>query len=426
MPDKELHYVILAAKDAHRHGAIRDAIRYYQRAIELLRQQPETAERSVRELDLQLDLGANLVAGEGYGSATTFETFERARQLCQQIGTTPQYFKVVSGLNVFYIVRAKLKTAYELAEQALQMAERAQDSALYLETYRMMAAATFWSGQFVPAHKYMNDCYAVYDPVKHRPNIMLYGQDSAVCVLANGGWLNWFRGYSDLALETCTKGVQLAESIGHAFSLCFGLSFLNNLFLCLDEAEMLRASAERLEKITAEHKIRSYAIAAKMHQGWYNVLIGNHAAGLALFQQVLTSYRLAGSLTYIPFVLNLAADTHLRMGNIEDGLNAVHEAFEVLKTNETRAFMPELYRLQGELMLQHKSHTQDEAIGSIRNALELARKMTAKSLELRAAMSLYRAQGEPARAHLENVYNWFTEGLNTAPLRTARALLGRT
>ena len=423
---KEMQYVVLAAKQAHQNGAANDAIHYYRRAISLLPQQISAVGSNddiEKEIGFQLDLGANLLAVEGYGSTAVYDTYERARRLCQQIGTTPQYFKVVSGLQVFYVLRSKLSTAQEMSEQALKIAEMSQDSSLFLEAYRMMAAATFWSGQFVLSNTYMTKGYQVYDPVAHRANIMIYGQDSAVCVLANGGWLDWFMGYPDLALRTCQQSIALAESIGHAFSLCFGLSFLNYLYIFLGDGPALRDSAARLAKLAAEHDIKSYGINAILQGAWYEVMNENYSVGLAKLQQVLKTFRVVGSELHVPLLLNLIAEVYWRMHDAEHGLQIVQEAFEVLKTLETRAFMPELYRIQGELMLISQSHTREQAGASFRQAIAIAQQTSAKSLELRAVMSLYQAEGESVRPLLEGVYHWFTEGFDTADLKRARALL---
>ena len=423
---KEMYYVTLAAKQAHQNGAASDAIGYYRRAILLLPQKTDflnSTEYLEQEISFQLDLGANLLAVEGYGSTAVYNTYERARRLCQQIGVTPQYFKAVSGLQVFYVLRSKLSAAQELSEQAIEIAKTSQDSSLFLEAYRMMAASAFWSGQFVLANTYMNKAYEVYDPVAHRANIMIYGQDSAVCVLANGGWLDWFMGYPDLALRTCLQSVALAESIGHAFSLCFGLSFLNYLYIFLDDASALQKSAARLAKLAGDNDIKSYGINAILQGSWYDVINGDYNAGLRKLEQVLKTFRVVGSELHVPLLLNLMAEIYLRMGNAEGGLMVVHEAFEALKTLETRAFMPELYRIQGELMLISKDHTAQQAIESMHQAITIAQQTSAKSLELRAAMSLYRAEGEKVRPLLEMIYNWFTEGFDTADLKQARSLL---
>ena len=99
-------------------------------------------------------------------------------------------------------------------------------------------------------------------------------------------------------------------------------------------------------------------------------------------------------------------------GPVEDGLR----------------LLAELSRLTGVLHLARSSAAQAEAEGYMRQALEVARRQEAKSLELRAAMSLSRLwqqQGKPEEAHelLAPVYGWFTEGFDTADLQEAKALL---
>ncbi len=287
----------------------------------------------------------------------------------------------------------------------------------------MRAAAKFWSGNFVVGNEYMNKCYGVYDPIKHRPNIMIYGQDSGVCVLANGGWLDWFMGYPDLARQTCLKGISLAEGIGHDFSLCFALSFLNYLYIYLGEPDALGESSERLARVARASDIKAYGLNAVVHRGWYAVMQGNYDEGMNAFQQALKTYEIVGSLLHIPLLMNLIAETYLRMDKIEEGLKTTESAFERLSSIETRAFMPELHRIRGELLLKSPTHTRTEGIAALEKALNMAQDMSAKSLELRAAMSLYRAQGETAHPLLASVYNWFTEGLDTTDLVAARTLL---
>jgi predicted ATPase len=90
--------------------------------------------------------------------------------------------------------------------------------------------------------------------------------------------------------------------------------------------------------------------------------------------------------------------------------------------------MAELYRIKGELLLGQTVPDEEEAESCFQKAIEVARSQTAKSLELRAAMSLSRLwqrQGKmpEARQLLTDIYGWFTEGFDTADLKAAKALL---
>jgi len=116
------------------------------------------------------------------------------------------------------------------------------------------------------------------------------------------------------------------------------------------------------------------------------------------------------------------------MGQPEAGLTALAEALTLVDTKGERWYEPELYRLKGALLLQQSSSNQTEAESCFHQAIAVAQNQHAKSLELRAARSLARlwqSQGKRQEAHdlLAPVYNWFTEGFDTADLQEAKALL---
>ena len=116
------------------------------------------------------------------------------------------------------------------------------------------------------------------------------------------------------------------------------------------------------------------------------------------------------------------------MGQPEAGLTALTEALTLADTTGERWYEPELYRLKGELLLQQNAANQVEAENCFQQAIVIAQNQEAKSLELRAATSmarLWHQQGRRQEAYdlLAPVYNWFTEGFDTADLQEAKALL---
>ena len=102
------------------------------KGLELLKTLPDTPERVQQELTLQTTLGATLMATKGYAAPEVEQAYARARELCRQMGETPQLFPVLGGLYTFHFLRAELQTARELAEQLLRLAQSLQDPALLL------------------------------------------------------------------------------------------------------------------------------------------------------------------------------------------------------------------------------------------------------------------------------------------------------
>jgi predicted ATPase len=163
-------------------------------------------------------------------------------------------------------------------------------------------------------------------------------------------------------------------------------------------------------------------------QGWALTRQEQWAAGLEKFREGSEAALAAGSEQWRPYYLALLAEAVGAAGQSEDGLRLLAGAQNVMARADERFYEAELSRLTGVLHLALAPAAQAEAEGYMRQALEVARRQEAKSLELRAAMSLSRLwqqQGKPEEAHklLAPVYGWFTEGFDTADLQEAKALL---
>ena len=162
--------------------------------------------------------------------------------------------------------------------------------------------------------------------------------------------------------------------------------------------------------------------------GWALAMQGDTATGLADIRHGCTVHQDTGSQLYSPYFLGLLAEASGQAGQPEAGLQVLAEASTLVATTAERWWEAELYRLQGTLLLQLPSPAVEQADACFQQALAVARRQEAKSLELRAALSLarlWRQQGQQADAHalLAPVYGWFTEGFDTADLQEAQALL---
>src|SRR5262249_19875725 len=163
-------------------------------------------------------------------------------------------------------------------------------------------------------------------------------------------------------------------------------------------------------------------------RGWALAMQGQGAEGLTQLRQGLDAYRATGTEFERPHFLSMLAEVHSIMGQPEAGLTALSEALALVEETGERYYEAELHRLKGELLLQQAAPEVSHAETCFQQALAIARRQQAKSLELRAAMSLSRLwhqQGkrDAARALLAPIYGWFTEGFDTADLQEAKALL---
>jgi predicted ATPase len=185
--------------------------------------------------------------------------------------------------------------------------------------------------------------------------------------------------------------------------------------------------------LSTEHGFAQWAALGTFLQGWALVAQGQDETGVAQMRQSFAAYRATGAGNWRPYALALLAGAYGKVEQAEDGLAVLAEALTVAHKTEERTWEAELHRLKGELTLQSRvesleSGAQKEAEECFRQAIKVARGQRAKSLELRATMSLSRLwhiQGkkDEAREMLAEIYSWFTEGFDTADLQEAKALL---
>jgi predicted ATPase len=170
-----------------------------------------------------------------------------------------------------------------------------------------------------------------------------------------------------------------------------------------------------------------------MHRGWALAMQGHGDEGIAHLRQGLAAYRATGAEFLRPYYLTLLGEAYGKVGQAEEGLSVLAQALNMVDTTGEHFSEAELYRLRGDLTLQSKvqslqSKVEAEAEECFLKAIEIARRQQAKSLELRAVMSLSRLwqqQGKKEEAHvlLSEIYGWFTEGFDTKDLQEAKALL---
>jgi predicted ATPase len=214
--EKAVKYGGLAGQQAIRQSANTEAVSYLTIALELLRTLPDTPGRVRQELALQVALGPALMAAKSTTAPEVERVYVRARELCQQMGESPQLFSVLWGLYIFYFLRGEFQTGRELGEQIFSLAQRQQDSALLLEAHQALAIILFWLGEPVSARAHMEQGLALYNSQQHHSLTSLYGGwDPGVALLNIATLTLWLLGYPDQALKKRDKGLALAQELSH-------------------------------------------------------------------------------------------------------------------------------------------------------------------------------------------------------------------
>ena len=422
---KAVDYLGRAGQQAMQRSAYSDAISGLTAAIDLLQKLPDSRDRIQRELLLQLPLGTAFSTVNGWGSREAERAYTRARELCERLGDPPELFGALSGLCAVHQLRGQYRAAYKIGEQLLQRAQNAADPALLMHAHSALGCSLYFMGELHLAREHLEAAISLYNPERDRP---LGHADSGVNCRSWAAYTLWTLGYPDQALTRINEALALAQERSHPFSLAFAEMFAGFVHKYRREAGAAQENAERVLGICVERGFTHFLGAATLMRGWAIAAQGRNEEGIAQIQEGLAGVRASGIELGRPPYHTTLADACREADRLDDGLSAVTEALAVADEHEERAYEPEIHRVRGELLLRQDPSNAAEAQSCFQRAISVARNQNAKSWELRATMSLARSlakQGrrDEARATLAEIYNWFTEGFDTADLKDVKALL---
>ena len=213
-----------------------------------------------------------------------------------------------------------------------------------------------------------------------------------------------------------------AERLKSPTHLGFSLLLASAFYIDLREPGNVNEVAERLCTLASEQQLPDFVAAGSGFRGWAMAEQGRTDEGIALIRAGLDSTVFVGGGRSL--ALQALSEAQARAGQLEEALATIEQAFSAV--GEMQVYLPGVFWRRGELHLQRGDET--KAAGDFQEAIAVARRIGSKAYELRATTSLARllakrGKRDEARAMLAEIYNWFTEGFDTADLKDAKALL---
>ncbi len=408
-------------------SANQEAIAHFNRALELLRTMPETQECVSLELSLQLALVPPWQAAKGFAAPELGEAVARARELCPRLSGTRESAEALAQFASYYATLPQYRTSLELVEQLDAMAKTAGDPTLTAIVYYTNIWPLLNVAELEKAKECAECMLQLYDPEKHGNWAYLYGYDYGVMALGFGSWVQWILGFPDRALSWNRQSISLARKLGHPFTLAFALLGGCEVHWFLRDLESVRAYTDELIPLAADKGFIYWEGHGVFYRGERWTLEGRVKEGMVEMRRGLDMMLSTGTGTCMTRLLTRAADASRKVGEVEQGFSMVSEAMALVERLDERYMEAELNRLKGELLLMSQG-SEAEAEKCFLRALEVSRRQSARSWELRAAMSLARLRAnqgrdDEAREPLSAVHGWFTEGFDTPDLRDAREML---
>jgi tetratricopeptide (TPR) repeat protein len=397
-----------------------EAIDQFRRGLALVEALPDMRERAERELDLQMALGPALYATKHPSQPDIGRTYARARELCRQLDDSRE-FTALRGLFLHHVNLLEMGKALHSAGEALRVAERLDDATRLVGAHTTLGHTLYFQGKLEPALAHFRRGFELFDPTMQFPD-WPGTRPSAACQ-SFATQISWMLGYPDRSLDEQRAAVRSAETLGHPLTLVQTPCWAALIHIFRHQPLAAADCAGRALRICEEHRIANWHAQALCTHGWALGASGESGTGLAQIAQGVGVYVAAG----LHSLLALQADAQLAIGKPEAALASVAAGLKAVEKTGRAALEAELHRLKGEALLAGAG-TVSEAEAAIEQGIDAARRQTAKSWELRGAVSLARLrrqQGRPqeAAALLSPILGWFTEGFDTADLQAARTLL---
>ncbi len=406
-----------------------EALQNFTVALEFLERMPPGRDRDRREFALQTSLGPVLMATKGWAALETERAYLRAERLAETGATPEQQFALLVGLFGLLYVGGNLSGARERQKPIWDFVDRHPDPVFLLEAIHHDWSVALSAGELETSQRHVERGLKLFESKLRSTAIPLYtAHHPAVCGYAWDAQLSWLRGRPDAARRCAERGVSLANELGDAMSAAFALyekALVHRMMLEPKLAlEIAGTAINTAEEVGFLYVLRH----ARVIKGWALTELGRAEEGVGQIREETAALSANREELWLTLSLATLADACLRAGRIEHGLKAIGDALDLVHRSGECFWAAEIHRIRGELFLSQSPSDRISARASLEQAIEIARQQGAKSLELRAACSLVRLlrdanRRDEARTMLADIYNWFTEGFDTADLKDAKALL---
>jgi class 3 adenylate cyclase/predicted ATPase len=416
-------------------SALVEAVEQLTRALDQIETLPATPALRQERIKLQVALITPLIPLKGQAAPETKAAAGKARVLIEQaeaMGEPPEdpllFFSVLYAFWVANFVGFSGDATRSLAAQFLALAEKQGTTVPLMIGHRLMAISLAYAGDIADGRTHYDRALALYDPAKHRPLAMRFGQDAGVTVLCHRSYSLFCLGYPVAALSDVQNAVKDAREIGHAATLMHALAYASFVHIQCGNYPTANALVDELVALADEKGALLWKGLGMTHQGWLCARTGKTPNAVRMITSGLNTWRSTGATLWVPLYLSYLARTYADIGNFEDAWRCSGEAISAIETTKEKLWGAEIHRIAGEIALHSPEPDAVKAEAYFERAIAVARTQQAKSWELRTAMSmarLWRDHGKRSDAHdlLTPIYNWFTEGFDTLDLKEAKALL---
>jgi len=377
-----------AGQHAFQRAAFTEATVHFGNGLALLSSAPSSLQRDQMELGLQVELGYAQIPIQGWSASTTAQTFQRAAELCRQIGDTPVLFRALWGLGAFHFVRGDQREARQVAEQCLSVASAAGIVDALCQAHYLCGITSCAMGEFVSGQRHLEACVRLYPDENREAHRALYGQDAKASALSWLAMALWVQGEPEEALRLAEEGLACVRDAKQPFLLARGLAGVGVIRVFRGEPLGPDSPLQSALNLCAEQGFAYFHAVVSAFQGANLVNLGRTEEGIALMQASVHALRAVGSELFFTVKLSCLAAAYLSLGRLDEAAAVINDGLQCVERTGERWAEAELHRLRGELLRARGGQEAREAGGCFSRASEIARAQHAKAYELRAEQCL--------------------------------------
>jgi len=425
--EKAIFYLEKAGEQAVRSHALREAVQFFSEALEWLASLPDTVERKEQELRLHIALGGPLMAIKGYGAVEVKKTYDRARELGQEVGQVSQLFFILNGLALSCFSQSDFSASVEFCKQFEALVQSTQEQRMFPIVGHSYACNLFHLGEFNQARNYTELAIETYLPENHEFYIANYGQDPATACFLFDCLANWLLGYPDVAIQRSEEMLALAQKLSHPFSLAYAFNCKAWFALYSKQVTKALQAADALMAVAVKNEFPFFIMLSNLIRAWVAIQLDQPEQAINQIEETLKMWKSVGAVLARHCHLTFLAEGYAKAGKPTVALEILAKCVDEIERTKECFWESEVYRLKGEFLLD--LNKVEEAEENYLKSLDVARRQQAKSLELRSTVSLchlWQQQGKTlkAKALLSEIYSWFTQGFDMPDLIAAQQLLG--
>jgi class 3 adenylate cyclase/ABC-type transport system involved in cytochrome c biogenesis ATPase subunit len=429
--EKSFHFWLLAADRSSQRLAFADSIASLGSALAEAERVADLELRARLKVDAQLRLGTTLVIHKGPQSSEAESALEKARTLAEEANAGPQLFQATWGLYLNAARNQRLDKAKVRGEELLTISQEVGNEDLKFEALHHRWGFAYFMGQTAKILEFTAEGLDRYDRDRHHKlSYVFAGHDPGACAHCVRAIALGLAGRATSVRPTLDAGLVLAHSLQHPLTLAFYHSVACTATHVAGDSDGCREFAEQLTQVSARYEFPVIGAVGSFMLGAAHALQGDFVPALKQmepFFEPAFSYGFFGMHPGIVMVEALAG-----ANRNQEALTLVKRLLDGSRTPETGAFVSELWRLRGELLLRQSVGNSPEAERYFGTAMRIAREQGAVVLHLRAGIRLVQllAEGgrrDEARTVLDHVNSnrldeW--EGPETAVAAQLRSDLG--